>query len=74
MGNSTWQQSWESGKQPSELVVTKLSSSCRERGGGKMSQREMEWRRRGGSLKDRQIKGSLSNESKLTEMWLQLPV
>lgn len=70
MGNSTWQQSWESGKQPSELVVTKLSSSCRERGGGKMSQREMEWRRRGGSLKDRQIKSSLSNESKLTETWL----
>lgn len=74
MGNSTWQQSWESGKQPSELVVTKLSSSCRERGGGKMSQREMEWSRRGGSLKDRQIKGILSNESKLTETWLQLHV
>lgn len=39
-----------------------------------MSQREMEWRRRGGSLKDRQIKGILSNESKLTETWLQLHV
>lgn len=33
----------------------------------KNSKREMEWRRRGGSFKDKQIEGSLSNKSKLTE-------
>lgn len=46
----------------------------RERRAGEMSQREMEWRRRGGSFKDEQIVGSLSNKSKLTETWSQLPV
>lgn len=39
-----------------------------------MSQREMERRRRGGSFKDEQIEGSLSNKSKLTETWPRLPV
>lgn len=44
------------------------------RGGGGMSQREMERRRRGGSFKDEQIEGSLSNKSKLTETWPRLPI
>lgn len=44
------------------------------RGGGGMSQREMELRRRGGSFKDEQIEGSLSNKSKLTETWPRLPI
>lgn len=43
-------------------------------GGGGMSQREMERRRRGGSFKDEQIEGSLSNKSKLTETWPRLPI
>lgn len=55
------------------------SQSCpaaaeRERGGGKMRQRGMEWRRRGRSFENRQTKGSPSNESKVTETWLQLPI
>lgn len=41
---------------------------------GEMSQREMERRRRGGSFKDEQIEGSLSNKSKLTETWPRLPI
>jgi len=47
------------------------SQSCPAAAEGKKkekSKREMEWRRRGGSFKDKQIEGSLSDKSKLTEM------